>query len=62
MLEEIKKKIDEKKNDKTSYKNYVKSFCKSEKANELFNKNDDFRNLKNSISKEEKNKKEDEYF
>ena len=29
---------------------------------ELFNKNDDFRNLKNSISKEEKNKKEDEYF
>ena len=62
MIEEIKKKIDEKKEDKSSYKKYIQSFCKSEKANELFNKNDEFNNLKDSISKEDKSKKEDEYF
>ena len=62
MIEEIKKKIDEKKQDKTALKKYVKSFCDSEKANELFSKNDEFNNLKENVSKKEKNKKEDEYF
>ena len=65
MIEEIKKRIDEKKKDSTAIKKYVKAFCDSEKANELFSKNDEFTNLKDSINKknkEDKNKKEDEYF
>ncbi len=62
MIEDIKKKIDEKKKDKTIIKKYVKAFCDSEKASELFNKNDEFTNLKESIQKKDKNKKEDEYF
>ena len=61
MKEELKKKIDEMKNDNSSYKKYIKSFCESEKAKELFKGNDDFNNLK-LASDEKKDKKEDEYF
>ena len=61
MEEEIKKKIDEMKNDNTSYKLYIKSFCDSKKAIELFSNNEDFINLKDSINNKN-NKKEDEYF
>ncbi len=62
MIEKLKSKIDENKNDKSSYKKYIKSFCDSKKANELFNNNDEFKNLKENIDKKEKPKKEDEYF
>ena len=61
MEEEIKKKIDEMKKDNASYKLYVKSFCDSKKANELFSNNEEFNNLKDIIVNK-KNKKEDEYF
>ena len=61
MEEELKKKIDEMKQDKSSYKKYIKSFCDSEKAKELFKSNDEFNNLKLSAD-EKKDKKEDEYF
>ena len=58
MIDEIKKRIDLNKKDKTAYKEYIKSFCDSEKAKELFKNNSDFKNLK----KEKKKEKEDEYF
>ena len=62
MIEKIKKKIDENKKDKSSYKKYIKSLCDSKKANELFNKNEEFNNLKEIFVKKESVKKEDEYF
>ncbi len=62
MIEKLKDKIDENKNDKTSYKKYIKSFCDSKKANELFNNNEEFKKLKEKIDKKENPKKEDEYF
>ena len=61
MEEKIKKKIDELKKDKSSYKKYIKSFCESEKAKELFSNNDEFNELKEIVD-EKNNKKEDEYF
>lgn len=62
MIEKIKNKIDENKKDKSSYKKYIKSFCDSKKANELFSKNEEFNSLKENFIKKESNKKEDEYF
>ena len=61
MEEKIKSKIDELKKDKSSYKKYIKSFCDSEKAKELFNNNDEFNILKEKVN-EKNEKKEDEYF
>ncbi len=61
MEEQIKNKIDELKKDKSSYKKYIKSFCESEKAKELFKNNDEFNKLTEAID-EKNNKKEDEYF
>lgn len=62
MEEKLKNKIDEMKKDKSSYKKYIKSFCESEKAKELFNSNDEFNTLKESTDEKKKDKKEDEYF
>jgi hypothetical protein len=62
MIEKIKKKIDENKQDKSSYQKYIKSFCDSQKANELFENNPDFKNLKETFDQKKKVKKEDEYF
>ena len=61
MLEKINEKIDEMKEDKSSYEKYIKSFCDSKKANELFENNDDFIALKDSFV-QKKDKEEDEYF
>lgn len=61
MEEELMKKIDEMKKDKSSYKKYIKSLCDSEKAKELFANNDDFKELQKK-SDEKKSQKEDEYF
>ena len=61
MEEELKKKIDEMKQDKSSYKKYIKSLCESEKAKELFANDDNFNSLKETVD-EKNNKKEDEYF
>ena len=60
MIDKIKNKIDEMKKDTSSYLKYIESFCKSEKAKELFGGNDDYIVLKESESGNEK--KEDEYF
>ena len=55
MIEEIKKKIDKNKKDKDVYKKYVKSFCESTKAKELFNNSDEFK----EINKQFETKKEE---
>ena len=60
MIEEIKKRIDKNKKDKTVYKEYIKSFCESEKAKELFKNNKEFQNL-NKLNNNTK-EKEDEFF
>ena len=52
-LDEIKKKIDENKNDKNVYKQYIKSFCDSEKAKELFKSNEEFKNVKKQFEVKE---------
>ena len=53
MIEKIKQKIDENKKDKRSFKEYIKSFCSSDKAKELFEDNEEFKKL-NEIDKNEK--------
>ena len=55
MIGKIKDKIDENKKDKVVYKEYIKSFCDSEKAQELFRDNEDFKEIK----KEFEEKKEE---
>ena len=60
MVEEIKKRIDKSKNDKTVYREYIKSFCESEKAKELFKNNKEFGKLK--PEEKETKEKEDEFF
>ena len=62
MKEDLKKKIDEMKEDNSSYKQYIKSFCESKKANELFKDNDEFNTLKGNAEVKDPEKKEDEYF
>ena len=52
MIEKIKKKIDENKSDKETFKEYIKSFCSCEKAKELYKDDDEFKKLE-EISKEE---------
>ena len=51
MIDKIKKIIDKDKNDKEVYKEYIKSFCESEKAKELFKNDDDFKDLNKYIEK-----------
>ena len=58
MIEDIKKKIDKNKEDKEVYKKYVKSFCDSAKAKELFKNSEDFNNVCKQF---ETNKKEEEF-
>ena len=54
MLDKIKNIINKNKKDKEVYKEYIKCFCESEKANELFKDNNEFKELKSKIN----NKKE----
>jgi hypothetical protein len=49
MIDKIKKVIDKNKNDTHSYYEYIKSFCESKKAKELFKKNEEFKKLENII-------------
>ncbi len=53
MLEKIKNKIDDNKKDKQVYKEYIKSFCDCEKAQELFKSNEEFKNIKKQFEKKE---------
>lgn len=54
MIEKIKKKIDENKKDRETYKKYIKSFCNTGKAKELFKDNDEFEKLKKISGEKEK--------
>ncbi len=45
MIEKIKERITKNKNEKENYIGYIKSFCESEKAKELYNGNEEFKNL-----------------
>ena len=54
MIENIKKKIDENKKDRETYKKYIKSFCNTGKAKELFKDNDEFEKLKKISGEKEK--------
>ena len=58
MDNKLKEKIDKNKEDKTVYKEYIKSFTDNEITKELFSDNEDFKNL---LVKENK-KEEDEFF
>ena len=49
MLDKIKQIINKNKKDKNIYKEYIKCFCESEKAEELFKETEEFKNLKNSL-------------
>ena len=49
MIEKIKEKIDEDKKDKETIQEYIKVFCESEKAQELFKEDEDFKKLKEFI-------------
>lgn len=59
MIEKIKAKIEENKKDKSTFKEYIKSFCESEKAQEYYKEDADFNDLKSKYLKKEK--KEEEY-
>ena len=61
MIDEIREKIDLNKNDRESYKEYVKAFTSCEKAKELFKDNDDYKYIIGE-QKEEIKKEEDEFF
>lgn len=49
MDNEIKKRIEELKKDKSTLKQYINSFCSISKSQELFKNNRDFKNLKSYI-------------
>lgn len=51
MIDKLKNKIKELKNDSLSIKQYVNCFCSNEKADELFKLNSDYKQLKNKIKK-----------
>lgn len=53
MLDKLKNKIDENKKDNSSYKKYIKSFYDTPKAKELFDKEDDFKEIKKDLEKKE---------
>ena len=52
MIEKIKNKIDQNKKDKATFKEYIKSFCESKKAQELYENNEDFIKISKSTKKE----------
>lgn len=58
MIDKIKEKIDENKKDKATFREYIKSFCESEKVQEYYKDNDEFNALKKDYLNE---KKEEEY-
>lgn len=58
MIEKIKEKIKENKKDTSTFIEYIKSFCESEKANEFYKDDVDFKNLKKIYLNE---KKEEDY-
>ena len=58
MKEKIELIILKNKNDKSNYKEYIKSFCNSEKAKEIYSDNSDFKDLENYVKDEPK---EEEY-
>ena len=60
MIEEIKKKIDANKKDTKVFKEYIKSFVESEKAQELFSEDESFNSLKQD--KKVVKKEEDKFF
>ena len=45
--------IDKNRNDTSSYNKYIKSFCDSKKAKELFKNNDEFKKLEQVIKEKE---------
>ncbi len=53
MIEKIKNIINKNKKDKEVYKEYIKCFCDSEKAKELFKDNNEFKKLQTSLNKKE---------
>lgn len=50
MIEKVKESIDKNKSDRTTHKEYIKSFCNSEKANELLKNDDNFKKLKKTVT------------
>lgn len=52
MDKKIKEKIQTIKEDRRSFKEYIKCFCDSPKAEELFKNNDEFKRLKKETKKE----------
>ena len=59
MEEDIIKRIDFYKNDEEIYLKYIKSFCESEKAKEIYESDEEFQKLKAYIDKKEE--KQEEY-
>ncbi len=49
MKEKIKEKINKEKKNRTVHFEYVKSFCESEKAQELFKNDENFKDLKKFV-------------
>lgn len=49
MIDKIKEKIDEDKNDKETIEEYIKVFCESEESEELFKDDEEFKKLKEFI-------------
>ena len=49
MIEKIKEIVDKDKNDNETHLEYIKAFCNSKKAEELFENNDEFKELKESV-------------
>ena len=49
MIDKIKEKIDEDKKDKETIEEYIKVFCESEKSEELFKEDENFKELKEYI-------------
>lgn len=53
MIDKIKEIIDKDKEDTSSYQKYIKSFCDSKKAKELFKDDEEFKLLEKSLKKED---------
>ena len=49
MIEKLKKKIDKEKSSRNVHIDYIKSFCNSPKAKELFKEDEEFKKLKEYI-------------
>ena len=49
IIDKIKEKIDEDKKDKETIEEYIKVFCESEKSEELFKEDENFKELKEFI-------------